>query len=87
MDHIPRAGAAIIVVNHIGRLEVPLIFPFMKRKDKTEWVALIEGKNGALYSVAKMGTPIIPVAITRTLQANKEWVRFCFLAIKGIHSE
>ena len=39
LEHIPKEGAAIIVVNHLGRLEVPLIFTLAKREDLTGWVA------------------------------------------------
>jgi len=35
LKHILRAGAAIIVVNHLGRFEVPFVYTIANRHDLT----------------------------------------------------
>ena len=39
LEHIPREGAAIMAVNHLGRLEVILMYALAKREDISGWVA------------------------------------------------
>ncbi len=39
MENIPPAGALILVANHLGRLDSPLLFSLLKRRDATSLVA------------------------------------------------
>ena len=39
LENVPRQGAAILVVNHLGFLDVPLGYVALDREDATGWVA------------------------------------------------
>lgn len=39
LENVPREGAAILVVNHLGFLDVPLGYVALDREDATGWVA------------------------------------------------
>ena len=49
-ENIPREGAGIVVVNHLGRLEGPLVYILVNRLDMTGWVA-DKYKNNALVKL------------------------------------
>ena len=38
-EQVPRSGAAIVVVNHLGLLDVPLGYLAVNREDATGWIA------------------------------------------------
>ncbi|MBW8010201.1 MAG: 1-acyl-sn-glycerol-3-phosphate acyltransferase [Chloroflexi bacterium] len=39
LENVPLSGASILTINHLGRLDVFLVFSVVKRDDLTGWVA------------------------------------------------
>jgi 1-acyl-sn-glycerol-3-phosphate acyltransferase len=39
LENVPRSGGGIVVVNHLGRFDIPLVLVTCGREDMTGWVA------------------------------------------------
>jgi 1-acyl-sn-glycerol-3-phosphate acyltransferase len=39
LEYVPREGAAILAINHLGSLDTPLVYMVVNREDLTGWVA------------------------------------------------
>lgn len=53
LEHVPRQGAALLVFNHLGHLDAPLLYMIAKRRDLTGWVANTYRKSSLVQTAVK----------------------------------